>query len=277
MIFAQPPKGTSDTISRSKSLWSFRSLRSLKDRLSLFSIPTFKKRSHLTELMDAPDANREALLRTVDQFTLINRLFSRSRTMLKRYVLAGQKGSFTMLDVGCGGGDIMRWLVQTCRKADLGVQVVCLDRDPRIVEFAQTRCHAFPEISIREGDVRELSLDREFDYVFCNNFLHHFRDPEIPEILSVMYRAATRALLISDIARSRSAYAGYGLFSTLFLHQSFAGYDGRLSIQKGFLQEDLVGFARKAGIWDASRVEAMWPARLLLCVKRPLAMKPRDA
>jgi 2-polyprenyl-3-methyl-5-hydroxy-6-metoxy-1,4-benzoquinol methylase len=134
----------------------------------------FAKRVGLPELMDLEDCDETKLLRTVNQFRLINRLFSAARPILTRYVLAEQQTSFSIVDVGAGGCDIMQWLVLKCRAKNIAVKVLCIDTDSRIVAFAQKACEAYPEIEICKKDVRDLVDIGRFDYVFANNFLHHF-------------------------------------------------------------------------------------------------------
>jgi 2-polyprenyl-3-methyl-5-hydroxy-6-metoxy-1,4-benzoquinol methylase len=229
----------------------------------------FASRAVSKELMDLPDADRTRLIRTVRQFDTINRLFSRSGAILRRFVVEANRDRtdpISIVDVGAGGADIMRRLVAACRNVGLPIRVTCLDSDERISEFAETQCRPFPEISVRCDDVRRLGRHGPFDYVFCNNFLHHFTNEAIPEILSVMYDAATRALLVSDICRSPWAYIGFTLYASCFLHRSFAGYDGRLSIRKGFLKEELETAAREAGMAEVAETTTLVPARLLLRV-----------
>jgi 2-polyprenyl-3-methyl-5-hydroxy-6-metoxy-1,4-benzoquinol methylase len=234
-------------------------------------VSPFATRTFEPELMDLPDADRRKLLRTIAQFDIINRLFSRSGAVLNRFVIAPNRRArtpFTIADVGSGGGDIMRRMVRSCRDIALPVQAVCIDRDERILAHAKGACHAYPEIEVRQGDVTELKALGPFDYVFCNNFLHHFPDKEIPGILSLLHDSAKRTLLVSDLARSPFAYMGFALFAALFLHRSFAGFDGRLSIRKGFTSSELAAFAAEAGLSDGCRVVQLVPARLLLVMDK---------
>ncbi len=232
---------------------------------------SFTTRTVAPELMDLPDADREKLLRTIGQFNLINRLFSRSGPILDRFVIAPNRKSrtaITIADVGAGGGDIMRRLVRSCREIALPVRAVCIDKDERILDHAREQCHAYPEIEVRRGDVMGLQDFGPFDYVYCNNFLHHFSDEEIPGILRTMYAATNQTLLVSDLVRSPLAYVGFTLFAAAFLHGSFAGFDGRLSIRKGFTKQEMAKFTTEAGLPTGFRVHQQVPARLLLVAEK---------
>lgn len=240
----------------------------------------FSERVFQPELMDRADANVGLLLRTVRQFSAINRLFSRAEHTLRREVVAPNLGTaspITVADVGAGGGDIMIRFTRLCRRIDFPVSITCIDNDPRILDYTVNQCRPFPEIDVQVGDVRRLDALGPFDYVFCNNLLHHFSDEDIPDVLRRLYDAARRGVIVSDICRSRSAYLGYALFAGAFLHRSFAGYDGRLSIRKGFSKTELDGFAEAAGIGEETRVVKRVPARLVLVAdKRPRARSARS-
>lgn len=224
----------------------------------------FAKRVFEPELMDAGSCDEEKLLRTIRQFRLINQFLTRSRWVLKRYLMAEVSEPFSIVDVGAGGGDIMQWLVGECRRRNVQVSVTCLDTDPRIVDFATRACSAYPEISVRQGDLRNLSEVGRFDYVFANHLLHHFSDWAIPEVLVKLWRVANRRLIINDLARSPVAYAMYWGFAGLFLRESFAKYDGLLSIRKGFVPAELQSFAESAGIGDKTTILHCSPARLVM-------------
>jgi 2-polyprenyl-3-methyl-5-hydroxy-6-metoxy-1,4-benzoquinol methylase len=163
----------------------------------------------------------------------------------------------------------MRGLALQCRAAKIPCHITLLDNDRRILDQTKAACEAFPEISVRPGTVWELNRLGRFDYVFCNHFLHHFSDSEIPNVLRTMYDAANGTLIVNDLRRSFFAYAAFTLFAGLFLHQSFAAYDGRLSIRKGFLEKELEAFAQSAGLEACAKITRLAPSRMLLIAVRP--------
>jgi hypothetical protein len=79
----------------------------------------------------------------------------------------------------------------------------------------------------------------DYDFIFTNHFMHHFPDSELPDLLGLVHRKTRIRFLMNDLKRSRLSYLGFTLFATLFLHNSFAGYDGGLSILRGFTSAEL--------------------------------------
>lgn len=224
------------------------------------------------EHMDMPDADVPKLLRTVRQFALINRLFSRSQTLLTQHVVAPNRKTgrdISIIDVGAGGGDIMRALVRKCRTEGIACRVTLLDNDRRILRQTEQACRSFPEIHIQEGSIDDLPRLGSFDYVFSNHLLHHFSNADIPAVLKKMYDASSRMMIVNDLHRTVSAYGAYAIFSGIFLHRSFAAFDGLLSIRKGFRTDELAQYAASAGIGPQAKIKQHLPARISLVAAKP--------
>jgi hypothetical protein len=57
--------------------------------------------------------------------------------------------------------------------------------------------------------------------------------------MKIIDKKTKKRFLLNDLKRSNFAYLGFTLFAGLFFHNSFAFYDGRLSIKRGFKKEEL--------------------------------------
>lgn len=111
----------------------------------------FEERAFLPEAMDAHDADRRKLERSYQQLATINRYLSRMRGLLWRNVVAPARrsgNSPTVLEVGCGGGDVLGWLALAGRKAGVRLRLLGIDPDPRAVAHARTTVAAFPEVTV---------------------------------------------------------------------------------------------------------------------------------
>jgi hypothetical protein len=72
---------------------------------------------------------------------------------------------------------------------------------------------------------------------------------------------------MNDLKRSNWAYLGFTIFSGLLTRRSFHFYDGRLSIRRGFLPEELRDFIRSNFPNRAIHVIETYPARVVLLHK----------
>lgn len=233
-----------------------------------FFLPNLKERSNDIELMDIPTSNEEKLINTVKQFSILNYLFTNSRKLIKKYILSDmlkiQQCSYELLDIGSGGCDIAIWLLKECRKKKLNIRITCIDNDSRIIRYTQKKCMAYKEIKVIEASAFNISSLQKFDYIFANHFLHHLTKEEIPKIIDSIADQTNKIFLLNDILRSKMAYLGYTLFTGVFMHNSFAFYDGRLSIKKGFLESEMRVIVNKSRFRDKIIIGKENPARIYL-------------
>jgi 2-polyprenyl-3-methyl-5-hydroxy-6-metoxy-1,4-benzoquinol methylase len=232
-------------------------------------IPSMATRSRLPELMDAPDCSEDQLLRTVRQFASINRLFSRYRTVFKRWVIADMLREpgreYHLLDMGAGGCDIAVWMLSAARRLGLNLRVTACDADPRIVRYARATHGATAGLTVLERDARKGSTEGVFDYLFANHFLHHLADDEIVNLIRRWAPRVRRRMVFGDLRRSLVAYLGFSLVSHVY-RGSFVREDGLISIRRGFVSSELENFAESALPVKRSTVYQLRPGRLVLVV-----------
>jgi len=234
-----------------------------------FFFPDLRSRNTTDrEKMDRADADLGQLLRTIRQFQRINVLFSASRSLLREHFFPvmerAPRRMYTLLDVGAGGCDIAVWIAREARKRDLTLEITALVNDARILPVAYRAVRDYPEIRIIEGNALDASRLGTFDFVFSNHFLHHLAWDEIGIFLQQVIDRTRIAFLMNDLKRSHWAYLGCTIFIGLLTRRSFAFYDGRLSIRRGFLPEELRDFVTRNFPGAGIQVAEASPARVLL-------------
>ncbi len=220
--------------------------------------------------MDNPASDPDLLRRTVAQFRFINRVLSRTRRLLKRWVLRDARNrrldALKVLDLGSGDGEIARWLYRRISAEGLAPEVTALDHDPRIYHLARDAGDGAP-VRLRLGRAPEELPDEPFEYVVGNHFLHHLSDNELSILFAALKTVCTRRCVFNDLYRGAAAYAAYTVFAGLFLWRSFAFYDGRLSIRRGFRPGELIALARDAG-WEKVRAFRRLPGHAVLVLEQ---------
>jgi len=226
-------------------------------------------RSTDPEIMDDPGGDERLLFRTLDQFSIINFLFSRNRflarTLIVPHMRRQRARGFTVCDLGSGGCDFGLWLSRYLSARTIEARILCVDSDPRVVEYAKRRCSADKAISVMEGSA--LSLDASGirpDYIFSNHLLHHLPDEELVALLALVHRSARLGYILNDLVRSRQSYLFFCAFASAFLRNTFARADGLLSIRKGFTPTELESFVNRAGVDPRPRMERFFPGRIVL-------------
>ncbi len=215
----------------------------------------------LVELMDDPACDPVALRRTLRRFRLLNPLVSGwggvYRTQV-RPALAAVGGPARILDIGCGGGDVLRQVVRMARRDGFVVTGTGVDPDERAIEVARD---AEPLVDVDYRAVGSAALVRagdRFDVVISNHVLHHLPSDVLSAFLDESAALAERLVVHSDIARSRSAYAAYAVGITPLAPGSFLRTDGLRSIRRSYRPAELAAALPSGWVVERAR-----PFRLL--------------
>ncbi|WP_404429764.1 methyltransferase domain-containing protein [Microbacterium lacus] len=222
--------------------------------------------TQLTELMDDPDCDPVRLERTLRRFTIINRLVSGWGGVYAdqvRPALLASGGRGRILDIGCGGGDVLRALVRRARADGFEVAGLGIDPDERSLAVARAAA-SLDGISYRAAYSADLAAEGDaYDIVVSNHLLHHLTAEQLSALLTDSEVLAGRIALHSDIKRSRTAYGLYAIGITPFAPGSLLRTDGLRSIRRSYTANELGAVVPEG--WDVRqpgwfRVLARWDA-----------------
>lgn len=228
----------------------------------------FSHRVYAVEAMDSELCEERKLSRTYRHLSVINSVLSRMQGLLRRLIVDDVKrlgGSASVLEVGCGGGDVLARLARTCRREGISLQLKGIDTDPRAIAYAQERFGDDPMVQFNLAGLDDVG--GTFDYVFCNHVLHHIPPGQLTAFLRRLSQLKRRRLIVNDLERSPLAYALFTAMAGLLFHRSFVFADGRLSIRKGFRPDELRHACREAGLEGSFSVRRLFPWRVLVAVE----------
>ena len=216
-----------------------------------------ERAAHLTEKMDDPACSEQTLRRTYARFALVNIAVARWRRVYRRYVrpeladVARAGRTLRLLDVGCGGGDVLRLLVRAARRDGFRTEGVGIDPDPRAIDAAKPA----PHVRYRRAHSRDLVRAGErFDVVVSNHVLHHLSAPELSGLFADSAELGERISLHSDIARGRLAYAAFAIAAAPIAPGTFVHADGLTSIRRSYTAAELAAVVPAA--WRIDRPAA---------------------
>ncbi|MFT4210606.1 MAG: methyltransferase domain-containing protein [Microbacterium sp.] len=216
----------------------------------------------LRELMDDPGCDPARLASTYERFGEVNRLVSgwgRVYRGILRPVLRDRPRAARVLDLGCGGGDVLARLAALAAADGIPAEWVGADPDPRAIAVAQRR--ASSDVTFRCTDSTALTERGErFDVVLSNHVLHHLGDRELHRFAQDSLHLATGIVLHADIERSALAYGLYAVGITPFARGTFLRTDGLRSIRRSYRAGELAAALAPSGRWTVSRPA---PFRLL--------------
>lgn len=205
-------------------------------------LPDLNRRDeHAHEQIDALDGDLETLYRTYAYLPVVNALVSGWRGLYVQFVrphLSPVRVT-TLLDIGCGGGDVTRNLMRWADADGLRLEATGIDTDPRAIDYANSLP---PYAGLRFYHVSSRTLveqGQRFDLVVSNHMLHHLTDDEIPPLLDDCRRLARREVLLSDLDRSRFSYVLFAVCTWPFFRNSSIKQDGLISLRRAFTAEEL--------------------------------------
>jgi 2-polyprenyl-3-methyl-5-hydroxy-6-metoxy-1,4-benzoquinol methylase len=195
----------------------------------------------LRELMDDPDCDPERLAATLRRFTAVNRLVSGWGSVYRRTLgphLASLGRPARVLDLGSGGGDVVRRLAALAHRDGFDVTWLGVDPDPRAHAVASAR--SGPGVQFRCADSTTLRAEGEaFDVVLSNHVLHHLGEAELRAFAADSLALARGPVLHGDIRRSSAAYALYAIGITPLAPGTFLRTDGLRSIRRSYRPAEL--------------------------------------
>ena len=226
--------------------------------------PDFSVRDQRLEMMEDPDLPRSDLDDALRELRRMNRVFGgvhMSRQAIARAV--GGRTSFTMLDVGCGDGEIPRDVAKWAAAKGKGFDALGVDLTQASIDLARELTS--PQWSIRysKTDLFDLPEDQKWDIVHTSLVMHHLTEAQTDAAIAKMLRLARVAVIINDLHRAPVAWLGAALGARAVTRCHVVHADAPHSVARAFVREDLEAMARRS---DASASELSWrfPYRWML-------------
>lgn len=207
-------------------------------------------RTNEPEIMDDFDMKGEVLRDALDKIAKINQLLGGNKLTLEgvKTILKQNPSNrkVTIVDVGCGNGDMLRTLADYMENNGIMCALIGIDANQFTVDYAQKMSVHYPNISYRCEDIFDKSFEKlQYDIVLCTLTLHHFKDDEIIQLLSLFKTNAKQGIVINDLQRSSISYRLFQALCFVFRLNEMSREDGLVSILRGFKKPELEQFSKK--------------------------------
>lgn len=206
-------------------------------------IPDLRYRAKsIHEGIDDPKGDVAKMYRTYDDLAQINVLVSGWRRIYTEIIRPhlNPNTATTLLDVGCGGGDITRTLVTWANRDGLRLDTTGIDIDTRAIEYALSLPPLAGTRFYHVGHQELVRTGHQFDLVISNHMLHHLSDLELCYLFDDLRQLARREVILSDLGRSKISYFVFKyVIAPFFRRNTFIRKDGLISIQRAFTGPEL--------------------------------------
>jgi SAM-dependent methyltransferase len=225
----------------------------------------FSRRSLEAERMDDASVTFEAFrnclrdLEIVNHYTLAYRptLHWLKRTL--RTVISTDH--ISILDVGSGGGGMLRRIANWARKNDRQVELVGVDLNPWSKRSAEQLTPSDAPIRFETSDIFTFEPGA-IDFIISSSFTHHLADSEVARFLRWMDQHAVRGWFINDLHRHPLPSFVIRHATRLLGFDRMVRYDGPVSIARAFTASDWRRLLAAAGIPpERTRIDWFFPFR----------------
>lgn len=236
------------------------------------------RRSTLPEKMDDPSAPESEVRKALGELETINRWLGGYRLTLGALAgLASPGATLTILDVGSGGGDMLRRIARWGERRGLRLKLTGIDVNPKMTDYAASRTQGlWNEVRFRTLDIWDEGLaPGKYDVVINSLFCHHFDDDALVELVKRMVAIAGKAVVINDLHRHWFAYQSIRLITRILSRSELVRYDAPLSVARALKREEWERVLLAAGVADYT-IEWKWAWRWrIVLYNRPRPSRER--
>jgi len=207
-----------------------------------------KLRSDQKEILDEWQGDTHELECVLKDISRVNRILGGNSITVNAVIKLIQehpKESYTILDLGCADGNMLRQIAIAARKQHINLNLIGIDLNRDALTIAEKASVDFPEIVYHAKDILSSDFSNlSCDIVVTTLTMHHFKYPEILNFAQQFTRIASIGVVINDLHRSALAYYLFKGFSLIFIKTKVAKIDGLTSIRRGFLKSELLALTK---------------------------------
>jgi 2-polyprenyl-3-methyl-5-hydroxy-6-metoxy-1,4-benzoquinol methylase len=222
----------------------------------------------LPEWMDGDCSYQDfrACMRSLEQINRWLLGYRATLAWLKR-LPHGSRHPLRIVDVGSGGGDLLRQIARWARRQGIPVELTGIDLNPYATRTAVESTPKELGVHWVTGDAMAYRPEKPIDLVVSSLMAHHLEDEEIVALLKWMDATAQAGWFISDLERSRRSSRAFEWMARTARWHRFVRHDGPVSFQRAFRKQDWVRLLALAEIPSGTATIEHWhPGRL--CVGR---------
>lgn len=212
-----------------------------------------RNRSNESEIMDDFEMKGCELEKNLDEIAKINNILGGNGITLKgilRLIKKKQKNTpITILDLGCGNGDMLRALSDYGQNNQWNFNLIGVDANQHTINYAQYLSEIYPEIQYKCLNAFSSDFsDLNYDIALCTLTLHHFDDEKVTGLMSTLISKSKIGVVINDLHRSKLAYYLFQVICFVFGLSKMSAQDGSTSILRGFKKNELIQFSSQLNL-----------------------------
>ncbi len=203
-----------------------------------------KYRSAKQEIMDDLDYQGPILHDALDKLAKINQWLGGNKVTIdgikKALNVHPKDQPITIVDLGCGGGDMLREISKFGANKGYQFQLIGIDANQHTIDYARSSSKTYNNIEFLALDVfSETFKTLSYDLVISTLFFHHFKNDTLQSFLKSTLEKANLGIVINDLHRHRLAYYLFKLLCITISNKTIIE-DGLTSVLRGFKKQELI-------------------------------------
>jgi 2-polyprenyl-3-methyl-5-hydroxy-6-metoxy-1,4-benzoquinol methylase len=224
-------------------------------------------RQRTPELMDQPGLDPSEHAAALRGLKRIHKISLSERYFIRALETVGKNHSgkpLRVLDMACGGGDLLCSLVKKARSKGWNMVAEGCDFSDQAVQIAteNARNHG---VSARffQWDALQGPLPEKYDVIVNSLFLHHLDESQVVTVLKNMADSVNHMIVVDDLIRSRWGYVMAKVGCHMLSRSPIVHFDGPVSVKAAFSLAEISDLARQAGL-SGVQIQKHWPERFIL-------------
>jgi ubiquinone/menaquinone biosynthesis C-methylase UbiE len=229
----------------------------------------FAQRSREKEIMDDLNCSGPVLEQTLRELKTINRWLGGNKVTtqgLSEVVQRFPQEQYRVVDLGCGGGDMLAVMQDWAQQEQVSMQLIGADANAHTIALAQQRQQQLQGIRWQVANVFDPAFfEEQVDIATCTLFTHHFTDEELVALFQGLKQKVRLAIVINDLHRHPLAYYSIKWLTRWFSKSPMVQHDAALSVLRSFKRRDWKSIFAQAGL-DQVEIHWRWAFRWQICV-----------
>jgi ubiquinone/menaquinone biosynthesis C-methylase UbiE len=232
-------------------------------------VPDFSQRTLIPEKMDQPDVAENEIHQALKELEIINKTLGGYHVIFDALKKIDWKNKeCKILDLGCGGGDMLRAIARWARKNNKKVRLVGVDMNPVMTNYAIEHSKQYPEISFITRNIFDDELLQEKADITMNSlFCHHFTHEELVFLMQRMDKLSSQAIIINDLHRNWFAYYSIKVITRIFSKSYLVKYDAPVSVARGLSRNEWLNVISEAKLINY-KIKWMWAWRWQIIIRK---------
>ena len=229
----------------------------------------FAQRSREKEIMDDLNCSGPVLDQTLRELKTINRWLGGNKVTtqgLSEVVQRFPQEQYSVVDLGCGGGDMLAVMQDWAQQEQVSMQLIGADANAHTIALAQQRQQQLQGIRWQVANVFDPAFfEEQVDIATCTLFTHHFTDEELVTLFQGLKQKVRLAIVINDLHRHPLAYYSIKWLTRWFSKSPMVQNDAALSVLRSFRRNDWESIFKQAGLSQV-QIRWRWAFRWQICV-----------